>query len=193
MNLSDVKVILASKSPRRNELLKHITEDFTVIPSNCDETLPEEVGVFEVPEFLSVKKALDVAKNNPDAFVIGCDTVVIINGKILGKPKNNEEAFEMLCTLSGNTHTVVSGVCLCFKGKTMSFSQRTNVTFYPLTEQDILKYLATGSPLDKAGAYGIQDMAALFVDSIEGDYYNVVGFPIAKLKREAEKFLNLFN
>ncbi len=193
MNLNNVKVILASKSPRRCELLKYITDDFSVVPSNCDETLPEAVDVFEAPEFLSVKKALDVARNNPDALVIGCDTVVIIGNRILGKPRDDQEAFEMLCKLSGNTHTVVSGVCLCLKGKTMSFSQRTNVRFYSLSEEDILKYLATGSPLDKAGAYGIQDMAALFVESIEGDYYNVVGFPIAKLKREIEKFLNLFN
>lgn len=193
MNLNDVKVILASKSPRRNELLKYITDRFEVVPSDCDETVPQGLDVYEVPEFLSVRKALDVAKNNPESLVIGCDTVVIISNKILGKPKDNNEAFEMLRTLSGNTHAVISGVCLCLKGKTMSFSQRTDVKFYPLNEEDILKYLESGSPLDKAGAYGIQDGAALFVESITGDYYNVVGFPIAKLRLEIEKFLNLFN
>lgn len=193
MNLNDVKVILASKSPRRNELLKYITDRFEVVPSDCDETVPQGLDVYEVPEFLSVRKALDVAKKNSDSLIIGCDTVVIINNKILGKPKDNNEAFEMLCTLSGNTHAVISGVCLCLKGKTMSFSQRTDVKFYPLIEEDILKYLESGSPLDKAGAYGIQDGAALFVESITGDYYNVVGFPIAKLRLEIEKFLNLFN
>ncbi|MBQ8624437.1 MAG: septum formation protein Maf [Oscillospiraceae bacterium] len=193
MNFNDVKVILASKSPRRNELLKYITDEFEVIPSSCDETVPNGLDVFEVPEFLSVRKALDVAKSHPDSLVIGCDTVVIINGEILGKPKDIADAFNMLCRLSGNTHTVVSGVCLCLRGKTMSFSQHTDVKFYPLKEEDIIKYLQSGSPLDKAGAYGIQDGAALFVESISGDYYNVVGFPIAKLRLEIEKFLNLFN
>lgn len=192
MNLNEVKLILASKSPRRCELLKYITDEFEVIPSSCDETVPDGLDVYEVPEFLSVRKALDVAKNNPDSLVIGCDTVVIIDNTILGKPRDMSDAFNMLCTLSGRTHTVVSGVCLCLKGKTMSFSQHTDVTFYSLKEEDIIKYLDTNSPLDKAGSYGIQDGAALFVESISGDFYNVVGFPIAKLKLEIEKFLGLF-
>lgn len=193
VNLCDVRLVLASKSPRRCELLKYITDEFEIIPSNCDETVPEGLDVYEVPEFLSVRKALDVAKNSPDALVIGCDTVVIIDNTILGKPHDIEEAFNMLCSLSGRTHTVVSGVCLCFKGKTMSFSSRTDVTFYSLKEDDIIKYLDSGSPLDKAGSYGIQDRAALFVESISGDYYNVVGLPIARLRIEAEKFLGLFD
>lgn len=193
VNLCDVRLVLASKSPRRSELLKYITDEFEIIPSNCDETVPEGLDVYEVPEFLSVRKALDVAKNSPDALVIGCDTVVIIDNTILGKPHDIEEAFNMLCSLSGRTHTVVSGVCLCFKGKTMSFSSRTDVTFYSLKEDDIIKYLDSGSPLDKAGSYGIQDRAALFVESISGDYYNVVGLPIARLRIEAEKFLGLFD
>lgn len=192
MNLNEVKLILASKSPRRCELLKYITDEFEVIPSSCDETVPDGLDVYEVPEFLSVRKALDVAKNNPDSLVIGCDTVVIIDNVILGKPRDMSDAFNMLCTLSGRTHTVVSGVCLCLKGKTMSFSQHTDVTFYSLEEENIIKYLDTNSPLDKAGSYGIQDGAALFVESISGDFYNVVGFPIAKLNREIEKFLGLF-
>lgn len=193
MNFNDVKVVLASKSPRRNELLKYITDDFEVIPSSCDETLPDGIDVFEAPEFLAVRKALDVAKSHPDALVIGCDTVVIIDNTILGKPKDMEDAFNMLCTLSGRTHTVVSGVCLCLKGKTLSFSSKTNVKFYNLREEDIVKYLETNSPLDKAGSYGIQDGAALFVESIEGDFYNVVGFPIAKLRLEIEKLLSIIS
>ncbi len=193
MNLSDVSVVLASKSPRRQELLKYITDEFEVIPSGYEENVPDGLDAENVPEFLAVKKALDVAKERPDDLVIGCDTVVICDGVILGKPKDKCDAFKMLCTLSGRTHQVISGVCLCFNGKTMSFSQTTQVSFYSLREEDIIKYIDSENVLDKAGSYGIQDGAALFVESISGDYYNVVGFPIAKLRLEIEKFLSLFN
>lgn len=193
MNLSDVSVVLASKSPRRQELLKYITDEFEVIPSGYEENVPDGLDAENVPEFLAVKKALDVAHDHPDELVIGCDTVVICDGVILGKPKDKCDAFKMLCTLSGRTHQVISGVCLCFNGKTMSFSQTTQVSFYNLREEDIIKYIDSENVLDKAGSYGIQDGAALFVESISGDYYNVVGFPIAKLRLEIEKFLSLFN
>lgn len=193
MNINDVKVVLASKSPRRQELLKYITDEFIVIPSEYEENVPEGLDAENVPEFLAVKKALDVAKDHPDELVIGCDTVVICGGIILGKPKDRTDAFRMLCTLSGRTHQVISGVCLCLKGKTMSFSQTTDVNFYSLREEDIIRYIDTEPVLDKAGSYGIQDGAALFVEGISGDYYNVVGFPIAKLRLEIEKFLSLFN
>lgn len=193
MNLSDVSVVLASKSPRRQELLKYITDEFEVIPSGYEENVPDGLDAENVPEFLAVKKALDVAHDHPDDLVIGCDTVVICDGVILGKPKDKCDAFKMLCTLSGRTHQVISGVCLCFNGKTMSFSQTTQVSFYSLREEDIIKYIDSENVLDKAGSYGIQDGAALFVESISGDYYNVVGFPIAKIRLEIEKFLSLFN
>lgn len=193
MNLNDVNVILASKSPRRQELLKYITDEFAVIPSEFEESVPDGLDADSVPEFLAVKKALDVAKSRPDDLVIGCDTVVICDGEILGKPKDKCDAFRMLCTLSGRNHKVVSGVCLCLKGKTMSFSQTTDVSFYSLKEEDIIKYIDSENVLDKAGSYGIQDGAALFVEGISGDYYNVVGFPIARLRLETEKFLSLFN
>lgn len=192
MNLSDVSVVLASKSPRRQELLKYITDEFEVIPSGYEENVPDGLDAENVPEFLAIKKALDVAHDHPDELVIGCDTVVICDGVILGKPKDKCDAFKMLCTLSGRTHQVISGVCLCFNGKTMSFSQTTQVSFYSLREEDIIKYIDSENVLDKAGSYGIQDGAALFVESISGDYYNVVGFPIAKLRLEIEKFLSLF-
>ena len=193
MNINDVKVVLASKSPRRQELLKYITDEFIVIPSEYEENVPEGLDAENVPEFLAVKKALDVAKDHPDELVIGCDTVVICGGIILGEPKDKTNAFRMLCSLSGRTHQVISGVCLCLKGKTMSFSQTTDVNFYSLREEDIIRYIDTEPVLDKAGSYGIQDGAALFVEGISGDYYNVVGFPIAKLRLEIEKFLSLFN
>ena len=186
-----VKVILASQSARRKELIQYIFEDFEVIPSDADETPPEGIDAEYIPEILAVRKATDVAKNRPDALVIGCDTVVILDGEIFGKPKSAEEAFIMLKRLSGRTHDVVSGVCLSFGGKTMSFTQKTKVTFYPLSDEDIMRYITESNPLDKAGSYGIQDRGGLFVKSLEGDHYNVIGFPIARLKIELERFEKL--
>lgn len=187
--LENVDVILASKSPRRLELLKLIKKDFAVIPSTAEETVDVKMPAEDVPAYLAVQKALSVAKDYPDSLVIGCDTVVVIDGEILGKPRNKQHAYEMLSKLSGKTHSVVSGVCLCYKGKTVSFDERTKVSFYPLEDKDINAYIATGSPMDKAGAYGIQDGAALFVKKIDGDYYNVVGLPVSRLNREIKKLL----
>lgn len=185
------KVILASQSARRRELIQYIFDDFEVIPSDADETPPEGVDAEYIPEILAVRKAADVAKSHPDALVIGCDTVVILDGEIFGKPKSVEEAFLMLKRLSGRTHEVVSGVCLSFGGRTLSFTQKTKVTFYQLSDEDILRYISESSPLDKAGSYGIQDRGGLFVKSLEGDHYNVIGFPIARLKIELERFEKL--
>ena len=186
-----VNVILASQSARRKELLKYLFDDFEIIPSGADETPPEGLEPESIPEVLSIRKALDVAKERHDSLVIGCDTVVILDGKIFGKPKDLADAADMLRTLSGRTHKVVSGVCLCCRGRTLSFSQRTEVTFYPLSEEDILGYITESSPLDKAGSYGIQDKGGLFVKAINGDHYNVIGFPIARLKIELERFEKL--
>lgn len=185
------KVILASQSARRRELIQYIFNDFEVIPSNVDETPPEDVDAEYIPEILAVRKAADVAEAHPDALVIGCDTVVILDGVIFGKPADTAEAFSMLKAMSGKTHEVVSGVCICCGGKTMSFSQTTRVTFYQLSDKDILDYISESSPLDKAGSYGIQDRGGLFVKCIEGDHYNVIGFPIARLKIELERFEKL--
>lgn len=189
--VENVRYILASQSPRRRELLRYITDTFDVIPSDCSEDVPPGIDIYEVPQYLSVQKALCVSRNHPDDLVIGCDTVVIIDGKILGKPADMAQAFSMLRTLSGRTHTVVSGVCVCLKGKTLSFTQKTEVEFYPLSDSEITEYIERFSPLDKAGAYGIQDKAALFVKNIHGDYYNIVGFPIARLKREIDRIIEL--
>ena len=183
-----VNVILASQSARRKELLKYIFDEFEIIPSGADETPPEGLEPESIPEVLSIRKALDVAKDKHDSLVIGCDTVVILDGRIFGKPKDLADAADMLRALSGRTHKVVSGVCLSCKGRTLSFSQRTDVTFYPLSEEDILRYITESSPLDKAGSYGIQDKGGLFVKAINGDHYNVIGFPIARLKIELKRF-----
>ena len=184
----NTRVILASQSARRRELMSYLFDSFEIIPSGADETPPENIPPEDIPEVLAVRKAMYVAESCPDALVIGCDTVVVLDGVIFGKPKSTDEAFLMLKALSGNTHTVVSGVCLCCRKKTMSFTQKTLVTFYPLSDEDIKAYISESSPLDKAGSYGIQDRGGLFVEKINGDHYNVIGFPIARIKIELRRF-----
>ena len=187
----NIKFVLASQSPRRAELLKYITPEFEILPSDCDETVPDGVPADEVPQILAVRKALHVRELRPDALVIGCDTVVIIDGVILGKPHDAQDAKRMLRLLSGRTHTVVSGVCICHGSKTLSFTQNTLVSFYDMSDEEIDSYVQECSPLDKAGAYGIQDRGGLFVKHIDGDFYNIVGLPIARLNREIKKLCEI--
>ena len=191
MSSAEIKYLLASQSPRRAELMRYITDEFEILPSDCDETVPDGIEPEEIPELLAARKALSVSRLKKDRLVIGCDTVVIIDGVILGKPHTPDRAISMLKTLSGRTHTVVSGVCICYKGKTMSFSQKTLVSFYELSEEEIRDYVQSCKPLDKAGAYGIQDKGGLFVREISGDYYNIVGLPVARLKREIDKLVSI--
>ena len=191
MSSAGIKYLLASQSPRRAELMRYITDEFEILPSDCDETVPDGIEPEEIPELLAARKALSVSRLKKDRLVIGCDTVVIIDGVILGKPHTPDRAISMLKTLSGRTHTVVSGVCICYKGKTMSFSQKTLVSFYELFEEEIRDYVQSCKPLDKAGAYGIQDKGGLFVREISGDYYNIVGLPVARLKREIDKLVSI--
>lgn len=189
MDFKNTQIILASQSPRRKELLSLIADNFEIIPADIDESLPENTDVFSAAEILATKKAKHIAKDNPDKLVIGCDTVVICGGKILGKPKNEADAFEMLSLLSGKAHKVLSGVCLCKNGKARSFTQSSDVYFYPLTEAEINEYIATRDPFDKAGSYGIQTQGFFMVEKIDGDYNNIVGLPIARLRREIISFL----
>lgn len=192
------KIVLASASPRRKQIFEQVGIEFDVYPSDEEEviteTKPDKVCVS-----LSKLKALDVASkikayndihtdvSTPtDILVIGADTIVSVDGKILGKPRDEDDAFNMLKMLSDNDNYVYTGVTLVFMSKDgrvgeYSFFEKTKVTFYKIADDDIKAYIATGSPLDKAGSYGIQDMSAKFIKSIEGDYYNVVGFPIARL------------
>ena len=189
--MSSMKVILASQSPRRKELIAYLFDDVECTSSDADEVYPKELPFDDIPSFLAVAKCKDIAKNNPDALVIGADTGVFYNGEMLGKPENEADAKRMLTLLSGKTHTVITGCCLCKNGKTMTFSEKTAVTFYPLTEEEIDAYIATKECDDKAGSYGIQGKGGLFVKEINGDYYNVVGLPIPRLKREIHRFLNI--
>ena len=183
-------VILASASPRRQELLKLIFDDFIVEPANIDETVRRAITLEQYPEYLSLKKSRHIAeKKHFDDIVIGCDTGVFIGDIMLGKPGNEEQACEMLRLLSGKTHKVITGVSIFYKGQNISFSEVTEVEFYSLTDADIKEYVATGEPMDKAGAYGIQGKGALLVKQIKGDFYNVVGLPVGELKQRLKTLI----
>jgi septum formation protein len=178
-----MSVVLASNSPRRKELLKFLFSDFLVSPANVDETIPLGVSAEGSAEYVAKKKALAVAEKFPNDLVIGCDTIVLHNGKVLGKPSSEEDSFNTLKALSGNTHKVITGVCIANRGSITSFSEVTEVTFHELTDKEVLEYIATGEPSDKAGSYGIQGYGSLLVKCIHGDYFNVVGLPISRLNR----------
>ena len=176
-------IILASASPRRRELLRLITEDFKIIPSGVCEVVPDGILPEKQPLYLARLKAEDIAKKYPHGTVIGADTSVIIDNCVLGKPVGREDAKNMLRRLSGRTHKVITGCAVIKNGECRSFSSVTEVEFYPLTDVEIEEYIATGEPFDKAGAYGIQGKGGLLVKAIRGDWYNVVGLPVAELAR----------
>ncbi len=180
-------IILASASPRRKEIFTLADLSFEVLPSSVEEVVTKEIP-HEVVMELASQKAWDIWEKTPkDRMVVGADTVVACDGKILGKPKDEEDAFKMLSMLSGRTHQVYTGVSLIWKDREHTFYEETEVTFYPMTEEEILKYISTKEPMDKAGAYGIQGKAAAFIRGICGDYYNVVGFPIARFLQEVRQ------
>lgn len=174
-------IILASASPRRKELLHLIFNSFEIVPSDTEEIIPENLDVFRVAEYLAKLKAEDVAISHKNDLVIGADTCVIVDNKILGKPQSKEDARNMITMLSGRTHYVVTGCCITKNGKSKTFSEITEVEFLNLNEKEIDDYINTNEPYDKAGAYGIQGKGALLVKKINGDYFNVVGLPVAKL------------
>ena len=180
------RIILASQSPRRQELIGNITMDFRVIVSEADETLPVGIEPEQAPVYLADVKAAAVAASHPEETVIGADTVVILDGTVLGKPRDRDDAVRMLRALSGKVHTVVTGCANRWGDTRVTFSQLTRVEFYPLSDREILEYIATGEPFDKAGAYGIQGRGSVLVKRIEGDFFNVMGLPVARLKRELE-------
>lgn len=179
MNLSELmtqRVILASASPRREQVLSYILSSFEVIPSGIDETAsgsPEEMVIK-----LAADKALDVFKSNAFALIIGADTIVVSGKTILGKPKDSADSARMLRILSGRTHEVYSGVAVAFRGEVNTLSCMTRVTFDKMTEREISEYIKTGEPEDKAGAYGIQGFGGKFIRRIEGDFFNVMGLPL---------------
>lgn len=183
-------IILASASPRRRELLKLICEDFKSVSPDVDETVPAQVEILERPQFLAVKKAMHVCGClSEKSVVIGCDTGVFIDDEMLGKPKDEEDAFSMLKKLQGKEHLVVTGCCITDGTHKREFSVTSRVFFYPLSDEEIRDYISTGEPMDKAGAYGIQGKGSLLIEKIQGDYFNIVGLPLSALARELKAFL----
>lgn len=182
----ETTVVLASGSPRRREILEQIGLPFSVAVSGAEENIPEGLEPYYAVQTLAFLKAADVARSaDSDAVVIGADTVVVVDDEIIGKPKDAEDAIGMLKRLSGRSHSVLTGVAVVRRsdGKSVSLTVETKVHFRKLSEAEISSYVKTGEPLDKAGAYGIQGLGGLFVDKIEGDYYNVVGLPLSRLGR----------
>lgn len=175
-------IILASQSPRRKELIKKIVEDFTVIPADVDES-SIHVPAADLPGELSKLKAYEVFKNHQEDKVLACDTIVVLDGEVMGKPHTKEKASEMLHKLSGKKHVVISGYTLIDKHKEVTRTVKTYVYFNKLSDELIDKYIASGSPMDKAGAYGIQDKEFNLVNHIEGSMDNVVGLPTEDIKK----------
>lgn len=198
------QIILASASPRRKELLEQIGLEFEICPAKGEEVITKEKPEEVVVE-LAAQKAAEVASmiktyenthtelvTPQDILIIGADTVVSSEGKILGKPKDEADAFAMLSALAGKTHAVYTGVSLLFlsasgRAGEYTFFEKTDVTMREMEKEEIERYIATGEPMDKAGAYGIQGKCAIFVDKIDGDYNNVVGLPVAAIYRELKK------
>lgn len=177
------KIILASTSPRRKELLEQMGIPFEIETSDVEEVLKEDCTIEEAIEHIAYTKAFPVFEKHEDCVVIGADTIVYLNGEVLGKPHNEDQAISMLQSLSGKTHQVITGVAILSKEKKELFSIVSDVTFYDLSEEDIKAYVGSKEPLDKAGAYGIQGKGAFLVAKIVGDYYNIVGLPIAEVTR----------
>lgn len=180
-------VILASSSPRRKELLKKLVDEFKILVPNIDESINRPKNVEEIPYELAYRKAKEISKNHFNDIVIGCDTIVAINNEVLEKPINEKDAFRMLNILNNNTHKVISGVAIIYQNKEIRFIETSYVTFNKLSEKDILDYIATNDPMDKAGAYGIQNPYIDLVKELNGEYENVVGLPIKRLKEELNK------
>ncbi len=182
-------IILASSSPRRKELMEMLeVPNLKIIPARGEEIPPEHAGPGELVMALSAAKAREVAARcEPEDLVIGADTIVWVDGHAFGKPHTGEEAAAMLRRLSGDTHEVYTGVTLIRNGQAVSEYERSRVRFRPLSEEEIADYILTGEPMDKAGAYGAQGKGALLVESIEGDFFNVMGLPVCRLGQMLKK------
>jgi len=189
--LKDKHIILASKSPRRKELLAGLNIDFTTKTKEVDESFSDDLDTFKVAEFLAHKKALGFDEDlKQNEIVITSDTVVICDGEILGKPKSKIQAFNMLSKLSGKKHAVVTGVCLMSLEKTVVFSDVTNVWFKELSCDEMNYYIKNYKPFDKAGSYGIQEwIGYIGIEKIEGTYFNVMGLPVNLVAKNLLQFV----
>ena len=182
------KVILASSSPRRKELLQTAGVEFEIHVKDVDESVPEGTPPADAAKMTAAKKAAAIAEEYKKDIVIGADTIVVADGKILGKPKDKADAVNMLKMLSGIEHEVITGVCILCGDEQDSFAQISRVKFYDLTDEEIEAYVSSGEPMDKAGSYGIQGLGCTLVERIEGDYFNIVGLPVAEVCRRIKKF-----
>ena len=176
-------MILASQSPRRRELLALVGIPHEVRPADIDETYLPGEPPRDHAERLAREKTAAIAAAEPDALVIGSDTIVVVDGDVLGKPAQAEEAGRMIARLAGRTHTVMTGVAVAWRGQTRSAVEEVDVTFHPLSAREIAEYVATREPMDKAGAYGIQGYGATIVARVDGDYFAVMGLPLQRLVR----------
>ena len=184
------KIILASQSPRRKQLLEKIGLKFEIYPSNYEEDMSLKMEPNKLAEYLSLGKAKDVAQKHKDSIIISADTIVAIDGEVFGKPRTSEKAKYMLQKFSGKAHSVITGFTIIDTetNKQITKSVETKVYFKNLPEKEIDAYIATEEPLEKGGGYAIQGLAALFVEKIEGDYFNIVGLPILALTTELKNF-----
>lgn len=183
------KVILASESPRRRELLSSLGINYTTSSSGIEEVFDTSIPLEEALKRVAYQKAEAVAKQYPNDVVLGADTIVVVDDQILGKPENDDEARKMLRMLSGREHRVLTGTAILYQNESETYVEETKVTFYELEEEMIDWYIATKEPKDKAGAYGIQGKGSILVKRIEGDYYNVVGLPLASTYRYLQKYI----
>ena len=184
------QIVLASGSPRRRELLERVgVTDFTVRVPEVEEYFPEGLTPPEVVSYISREKAEAAVKLcGPEDIVITADTMVFLDDQRLGKPRDEAHALEMLTALQGRKHTVCTGVSVCRGAKRLTETESTDVFFRPATEAQLRRYIATGEPMDKAGAYGVQGRGALLVERLEGDFFNVMGLPVLRLARMLERF-----
>ena len=174
-------IILASQSPRRQELMNLITPSFRCIVSDVEEICPPGLTAAEECSLFAEQKCDAVAKEHPDSLVIGCDTVVEACGEALGKPKDKEDARRMMKMLMGATHNVITAVCVKYKGEKHRFNTVTEVRFFPMEDAAIEEYISTDEPYDKAGGYGVQRTMSRYLDALNGDYFNVMGLPVSRL------------
>ena len=182
------EIILASQSPRRKELLGKIVTDFICEPADIDEGIDESFPIEEEIKRLATQKAETVLKKHPDSIVVGSDTVVVIDGKVLGKPVDQEDARRMLESLSGKTHEVITGICVMSNEKIEADTVTAQVHFASLSKEEINEYLSGDEWCDKAGAYAIQGKASVFIEGITGDYYCIMGLPVRRLYEMLKSF-----
>lgn len=178
------KMILASKSPRRKELLEKCGILFTCDPADIDETLLEGVSLEEAIKELSFRKASAVLKRHEDCIVIGSDTIVTLNDEVLGKPKDDADAFRMLKMMQGHTHVVITGLAIISSSRIFNIVSKAEVTFVKMSDEEILSYIATGEGRDKAGSYGVQGFGGRYISKINGDFYTVMGLPLSIVYKE---------